>query len=327
MTGRFAPSPTGDLHVGNLRTALVAWLLARVGGGRFVLRVEDLDRATSSLDHERSQLADLAALGLDWDNDEHGPVWRQSDRFPAYDEAIDRLGRLGLTYECYCTRREIRTAVRAPHAADLEAGYPGTCRDLTERERAERRRTRPPALRFRSDHVTIVVDDTIAGRRPSPVDDVVLRRNDGVPAYNLAVVVDDAAQGVDQVVRGDDLLAVTGSQIALQRALDLPTPRYGHVPLVLGPAGERLAKRDGAVTLAGLGDLGVTAADVLRALATTLGLPPPEPADAAALLAGVGPDWRPPPTPVDHATLSAALAGATSRCVSKKCRDPRDVHW
>ena len=122
------------------------------------------------------------------------------------------------------------------------------------------------------------------------------------------------------MVRGDDLLAVTGSQIALQRALGLPTPRYAHVPLVLGPAGERLAKRDGAVTLADLADLGVTAADVLRALATTLGLPPPEPADAAALLAGVGPDWRPPPTPVDHATLSAALAGATSRCVSKKCR-------
>ena len=253
VTGRFAPSPTGDLHVGNLRTALVAWLLARVGGGRFVLRVEDLDRATSSLDHERSQLADLAALGLDWDNDEHGPVWRQSDRFPAYDEAIDRLAPpAGSPTSATAPVARSATAVRAPHAGDLEGGYPGTCRHLTGRERAERRRTRPPALRFRSDHATIVVDDIIAGRRPSPVDDVVLRRNDGVPAYNLAVVVDDAAQGVDQVVRGDDLLAVTGSQIALQRALDLPTPRYGHVPLVLGPAGERLAKRDGAVTLAGL---------------------------------------------------------------------------
>ncbi len=175
--------------------------------------------------------------------------------------------------------------------------------------------------------MTIVVDDAIAGRRASPVDDLVLRRNDGVPAYNLAVVVDDAAQGVDQVVRGDDLLAVTGSQIALQRALDLPTPRYGHVPLVLGPAGERLAKRDGAVTLAALDEHGVTAAGVVRALATTLGLPPPEPADAATLLGGIGPDWRPPPTPVDHAALSAALAGATGRCVSKKCRVPPDVDW
>ena len=177
--------------------------------------------------------------------------------------------------------------------------------------------------------MTIVVDDTIAGRRPSPVDDVVLRRNDGVPAYNLAVVVDDAAQGIDQVVRGDDLLAVTGSQIALQRALDLPTPTYGHVPLVLGPTGERLAKRDGAVTLAALADHGVTAADVLRALATTLASPPPEPADArGAARRSVG------------AGLAAATRAGRSRrrcqrrsparpavASARSAAVPPDVHW
>ena len=270
-SGRFAPSPTGALHVGNLRTALAAWLFARSSGGRFVVRMEDLDRVTSSREHERSQLADLAALGVDND----GPVVRQSDRFDIYREAIDLLTRAGLTYRCYCTRREIREAAAAPHgAAQPDGAYPGTCRELTERERAAREAEgRRPALRLRVEPGTTVrVLDRLCGAVEGVVDDVVLCRNDGVPAYNLAVVVDDAAQGIDEVVRGDDLLLSAPRQVHLQRLLGLPTPVYAHVPLVVGPDGQRLAKRHGAVTLADLAAHGWTAAGVLGVLAGSLGL-------------------------------------------------------
>lgn len=265
--GRFAPSPTGDLHLGNLRTALVAWLFARSSGRRFVVRMEDLDRVTSSREWERRQLADLAAIGIDWD----GEVVRQSDRFDLHHGTIDRLTDAGLTYPCFCTRREIAEAAAAPHG---EVGrYPGTCRNLTERRRAERSASgRPPALRLRTDGATVAFDDLIAGRQVGLIDDVVLRRNDGIPAYQLAVVVDDGAQGIDQVVRGDDLIPSTPSQIHLTRLSGHHEPAYAHVPLVVGPDGERLAKRHGAVTLSELGGDG----DALRAgLAVSLGLASP----------------------------------------------------
>lgn len=260
--GRFAPSPTGDLHVGNLRTALAAWLLARSSGRRFVVRMEDLDRVTSSREWERRQLDDLAAIGVDWD----GEVVRQSDRFELHGAAIDELTAAGLTYPCFCTRREIAEAAAAPHG---EVGrYPGTCRDLDSTARARRAAEgRPPALRLRSDGEAVRFVDLVAGPTEGRVDDVVLRRNDGVPAYQLAVVVDDAAQGVDQVVRGDDLLPSTPSQIHLLRLLGHPVPTYAHVPLVVGPDGERLAKRHGAITLEQLGgDGGVVAAELARSL-------------------------------------------------------------
>lgn len=265
--GRFAPSPTGDLHLGNLRTALVAWLFARWGGRSFVVRMEDLDRVTSSREWERRQLADLAAIGIDWD----GEVIRQSDRFDLHRGVIDRLTDAGLTYPCFCTRREIAEAASAPHG---EVGrYPGTCRNLSDRERAERSASgRPPALRLKAEGETVVFEDLVVGRVEGRVDDVVLRRNDGVPAYNLGVVVDDAAQGIDQVVRGDDLIPSTPSQIHLCRVLGHDEPAYAHVPLVVGPDGERLAKRHGAVTLS---DLGVDG-DALRGeLAVSLGLAVP----------------------------------------------------
>ena len=262
MAGRFAPSPTGPLHVGNLRTALIAWLFARSAGDAFRLRMEDLDRVTSATEHERSQRHDLVALGIDWDGD----VWRQSERFDVYEQALDVLRRAGLTYECYCSRREIREAAAAPHG-DSALRYPGRCRELTERQRVDRRAQRPPAIRFRADASTMTVDDVVAGQVDGLPADVVLRRNDGVPAYNLAVVVDDAAAGVDLVVRGDDLLSSTPSQIAIGSALGLPTPRYAHVPLVVGPDGERLAKRDGAITLSALADAGIGVAAVRSALA------------------------------------------------------------
>jgi len=266
--GRFAPSPSGDLHLGNLRTALLAWLFARSTGRRFLMRMEDLDRVRDGA--EERQLHDLRALGLDWD----GPVTHQSCRRDRYAAAIDRLAEAGATFECFCTRREIQQAPSAPHAP--EGAYPGTCRDLTAAEREERRAERPrPALRLRSGLDEFTVTDVLRGPYTAMVDDLVLRRGDGTPAYNLAVVVDDAAQGIDQVVRGDDLLSSSPRQAYLATLLGLPVPEYAHVPLVLGPEGKRLAKRDGAVTLDDMGagsDPDATAARVLGVLARSLGL-------------------------------------------------------
>ena len=263
--GRFAPSPSGELHVGNLRTALLAWLFARSSGRRFLVRVEDLDRARAGA--EEVQLRDLAAVGLDWD----GEVVRQTGRGALYEAAIARLTAAGLTYECYCTRREIQEAPSAPHAP--LGAYPGTCRDLSEAERARRRAERPAAVRLRSSVTEWAVDDTLHGRYAGIVDDFVLRRNDGVVAYNLAVVVDDAEQGVDQVVRGDDLLPSTPRQAYLAGLLGVPVPEYAHVPLVLNAHGRRLAKRDGAVTLAELAAAGVPPERVTGLLLASLGLP------------------------------------------------------
>jgi glutamyl-tRNA synthetase len=271
-TGRFAPSPTGPLHLGNLRTALLAWLFARSAGARFLLRLEDLDPVATRAEHVTGQPADLAAIGLDWD----GPVERQSEHLDRSHAAIARLEAEGLTYPCWCTRREIQEAASAPHGKHPMGAYPGTCRDLTEAERRERAATgRRPALRLRAGGETVSFEDRLRGRVEGRVDDVVLRRTDGIPAYNLAVVVDDAAQGVGEVVRGDDLLASTPRQIHLARLLGLEPPTYAHVPLVLGPDGARLAKRHGAVTLADRLERGDTPADVLAFLASTLGLAEP----------------------------------------------------
>ncbi len=268
MTGRFAPSPSGPLHLGNLRTALLAWLFARSEGGRFLLRVEDLDRGRSRDEHERRQLADLAAIGLDWD----GPVVRQSERTDLYRAALDRLP----IYPCWCTRAEIRAAAEAPHGPLPEGAYPGTCRRLTAAERAERELSgRPAALRLDAGGAEVEFDDVLHGRLSGVVDDFVLWRGDDTPAYQLAVVVDDDDQGVDQVVRGDDLLDSTPRQLLLIRLLGLPEPRYAHVPLVLGPDGRRLAKRHGAVTLADREALRETPADALAWMAASLGLASP----------------------------------------------------
>ncbi|MCU1345451.1 MAG: Glutamate--tRNA ligase [Acidimicrobiia bacterium] len=271
LTGRYAPSPTGSLHLGNLRTALVAWLSARSGAGRFVMRIDDLDPAVARREHEAVQLADLAALGLDWD----GPPLRQSERVEAYEAAIDQLGAAGLVYPCYCSRREIAEASSAPHDGPPGA-YPGRCRSLTPAQRARREAEgRRPALRLRASGEVVTVIDRLHGPVSAVVDDLVLRRNDGVAAYNLAVVVDDAAQGVTEVVRGDDLLSSSPRQAYLAALLHLPVPHYLHVPLVLGPTGARLAKRDGAVTLADLAAHGVDALAVRTRLAESLGLAAP----------------------------------------------------
>lgn len=264
--GRFAPSPSGELHVGNLRTAILAWLFARSTGRRFLMRVEDLDRARAGAEAE--QLRDLAAIGVTWD----GGVVRQTDREPLYAEAISRLAAAGLTYECFCTRREIQEAPSAPHAP--QGAYPGTCRNLDPAERDFKRTLRPAAIRLRSAMAEWTVEDLLHGQYTGVVDDFVLRRNDGVTAYNLAVVVDDAAQGIDQVVRGDDLLPSTPRQAYLASLLNIPLPEYAHVPLVVNSDGARLAKRDGAVTLADLAAAGWDVAAVRDIILQSLGLPP-----------------------------------------------------
>ena len=266
-SGRFAPSPTGDLHLGNLRTALLAWLFARSSGGTFLVRMEDLDRVQASAAHEASQLHDLEALGLDWD----GEVVRQSERFDRYEAAIDVLTAAGLTYPCYCSRREVRDASAAPQG-DQMVPYPGTCRGLSQKERTRRDgEGRRPSLRLLANVGEITVIDDLLGPVTATVDDVVLRRADGVPAYNLAVVVDDAAQGVEQVVRGDDLATSAPRQRYVGSLLGLPPVRYAHVPLVLAPGSGRLAKRDGSVTLADQARSGRTAPVVCTLLAASLG--------------------------------------------------------
>jgi glutamyl-tRNA synthetase len=271
-TGRFAPSPTGDLHLGNLRTALLAWLFARSRGGRFLMRMEDLDRGRVRAEYYDRQLADIAALGIDWD----GPVVRQSERTALYEDALGRLD----TYPCWCTRAEIREAASAPHGDLPEGAYPGTCKRLTAAQRSEREASgRPPALRLDAHGASVEFDDELLGRSAGVVDDFVLRRGDGAFAYNLAVVVDDGEQRVDQVVRGADLVDSTPRQLLLSRLLDLPDPAYAHVPLILGADGARLAKRHGAVTLADRRALGESPGDVLAFLARTLGMSATKPAE------------------------------------------------
>ncbi|MBA2764472.1 MAG: tRNA glutamyl-Q(34) synthetase GluQRS [Thermoleophilaceae bacterium] len=287
--GRFAPSPTGDLHLGSLRTALAAWLFSRANSGRFLIRMEDLDEGRVREHHYTGQLEDLRALGLDWDGD---PV-RQSERIGLYDAALQQLADAGLVYECWCTRAEIRVAPSAPHGDLPEGAYPGTCRDLSNGERTARRASaRPPALRLRAGEAAVGFEDMLRGPVSGRVDDFILRRGDGVIAYQLAVVVDDAEQKIDLVVRGTDLLDSTPRQILLARLLGHErSTSFAHVPLVLGPDGTRLAKRHGAVTLA---DRAERPEIVLSMLAASLGLADPgEPVTTDQLLERFDPNRLP----------------------------------
>ncbi len=268
--GRYAPSPTGELHLGNLRTALIAWLSARSAGGEFLLRIEDLDSGRSRQKWIEVQLEELRGVGIDWDRD---PV-RQSLRGDLYAQAVGRLREQGLLYECFCTRAEIREASSAPHGELPEGFYPGTCRDLTADRLAELRAgDRPPALRVRAGSTAFEFEDALCGRVAGQVDDFVVRRNDGDFAYNLAVTVDDADQGITEVVRGADLLETTGRQLWLYEKLGLQAPdRWVHVPLMLGPDGDRLAKRHGSVTLEERLESGQGRDEVVGELAASVGL-------------------------------------------------------
>ena len=268
--GRYAPSPTGELHVGNLRTALLAWLFARSEGRPFLVRVEDLDEGRVREPFVAEQLEDLRAIGLDWDGE---PV-RQSTREALYAEALARLEERGLVFRCFCSRREVREAASAQHGELPEGYYPGTCLRLSEEESRRRAEAGEEfALRLRAGGAEIEFADRLHGTRRERVDDLVLRRRDGAFAYNLAVVVDDGDQGIGQVVRGDDLLPSTAGQAHLCDLLGLERPEWAHVPLVLGPDGARLAKRHGAVTLRDLAAArGWTPADAITWMASSLGL-------------------------------------------------------
>jgi len=265
--GRFAPSPTGPLHLGSMRTALVAWLLARSQGARFTLRFEDLDPQRSRRRWEATQVEGLQTAGIDWDE----PPVRQSERLALYADALARLREQDLVYPCFCTRAEIRAAAAAPHDDELpDDAYPGTCLALSAAERRRRIAAGTPyALRLRAQRAQIEFEDRLLGPQHGTVDDFVLVRADGVYAYQLAVVVDDAAQGIGEVCRGADLAGSTPRQILLQRLLELPTPSYLHVPLVLTADGKRLAKRRQG---AGFGDVRERPAEMLTLLAHSLGL-------------------------------------------------------
>lgn len=302
IRGRFAPSPTGAMHLGNARTALLAWLDARAAGGTFLLRIEDLDRPRVQPGAEAALLSDLAWLGIDWDEgpDRGGPFapYRQSERAARYDAAIDRLLAEGSAFLCACSRLDVARAASAPHDFGAGAGedhgprYPGTCRGRPPAEVRARAASqgRNPAIRFDGRAAQIEFIDEIHGRvaaGPGGVDDFVLRRADGAAAYQLAVVVDDAAMQVTRVVRGDDLLASTARQIALYRALALTPPAFAHVPLVLSADGERLAKRTRPATIASLRERGLLPEAVVGALAGSAGLAAPDrPTSCRALLGG-----------------------------------------
>lgn len=277
--GRFAPSPTGDLHLGGARTALAAWLAARAAGGAYIVRVEDLDAPRVVPGAEQRILEDLAWLGLDWDEgpDVGGPhaPYRQSVRLARYDAAVERLLAGGHAFRCWCSRAEVARAAAAPHGpADDGPRYPGTCRARTTPPPRDRR----PSVRLRVDPEEVTFVDGVHGATvedvTTTVGDFVIRRADGIPAYQLAVVVDDAAMGITDVVRGDDLLGSTARQLLLYRALGATPPRFAHVPLVLGPDGARLSKRHGAIGIRALRDRGRAAPHVVGLLASTLGLVP-----------------------------------------------------
>ncbi|MBL8911003.1 MAG: tRNA glutamyl-Q(34) synthetase GluQRS [Archangium sp.] len=281
FVGRFAPSPTGRLHLGNLRSALLGWLHMRALGGAFLLRIEDLDRDRCKPQFTEGIYEDLKWLGLDWD----GEVLVQSARASLYDEQLAKLEKAGLAYRCWCSRAEVARAASAPHVGEEGPIYPGTCRNGGVPKEG-----REPAWRFRVASGNVSFTDSLRGTVTQDVEhevgDFVIRRADGVASYQLAVVVDDALCGVTHVLRGDDLLSSTPRQMLLQRALGFSTPEYAHVPLLMQSDGKRLAKRDGASTVAGLRALGWSAERVVGQLAAWSGLGDGGPCTARELING-----------------------------------------
>lgn len=316
---RFAPSPTGDLHVGGAWTAIAAWALARHGGGETILRMEDIDTPRVVAGSAARIEGDLAWLGLDWDrapawdvSDDPRAPYTQSKRVPIYEAALARLAAEGLTYPCDCSRAEIARVASAPHAGE-EIVYPGTCRDAPR----DREFKRDPAIRLAVPVGAVVrFDDTLRGTVTQDVGrevgDFVLRRGDGVFSYQLAVALDDAAMAITDVIRADDLLGSTARQLLLMRLLGYETtPRYVHLPLVVSN-GERLAKRVRSATIRGLAEAGIPAAEIVGTIARALGLVD----ESAAIehLADVAHHLRPPstwrsspwPLPTAWADLDAA---------------------
>ena len=279
--GRLAPSPTGALHLGNVRTFMVAWLRARQAGGKVILRTEDLDHPKHKAGAAAQAVEDLLWLGFDWDKE-----YVQSERISLYEEALEMLRSKGLAYPCVCSRKDVEAAQSAPHEGD-QLHYPGTCRDrfsswneacrFLNPSSAEGEATRIPCWRFRTpDEARISFDDGFAGAYSMDVraqlGDFPLARDEKGAGYTLAVVVDDAAMGVTEVVRGDDLLPATPQQLLLYRALGLKEPKFFHVPLVVGPDGRRLAKRHGDTRIASFREDGMNPEVVIGYLAWSIGM-------------------------------------------------------
>ncbi|MBD2846781.1 tRNA glutamyl-Q(34) synthetase GluQRS [Paenibacillus sp. IB182496] len=293
VRGRFAPTPSGEMHLGNVYAALLGWLQARSAGGRFVLRIEDIDKPRSKPQHAMQLVDDLRWLGLDWDEgpDIGGPhaPYVQSEREALYAEAIERLDALDLLYPCYCSRAELQAIASAPHGLQAEGGaYPGLCRDLSTEERSMREQRKKPSLRFKLPNHDLDYVDLAAGPQRVPAGaggDFVVRRADGIVSYQLAVVVDDAAMGITDVLRGYDLLDSTPRQLALYEALGLEPPRFTHVPLLCGPGGERLAKRHGDLSARAMRARGLAPETIVGVLAALCGLQErPEPVAARELV-------------------------------------------
>jgi len=281
--GRYAPSPTGPLHLGNARSALLAWLETRLLDGVFILRMEDLDRPRTRPGSAEQIIDDLRWMGLDWDEgpDLGGPLgpYVQSERDPLYAEALDRLHRQEALFPCFCSRKDIAQAASAPHR---QGGvYPGTCRDLTPEQRLsvqKRKHGKRPAWRYHAPMRHVEIEDAVFGLfeqdLAAEAGDFVVRRADGLYAYQLAVVVDDGLMGVTHVARGADLLDSTPRQIELFEALDLPVPQFCHLPLLLDARGERLAKRDGSDSIAAFREAGGRPETLVGQLASSAGLIP-----------------------------------------------------
>jgi glutamyl-tRNA synthetase len=268
--GRLAPSPTGAQHVGNARTYLIAWLSARSRAGRIVLRMEDIDSPRVKPGTAEQAIDDLRWLGLDWDE---GPIV-QSERLPFYEAALEKLKAQELIYPCTCSRSDIERAASAPHAEHEGPAYPGTCAGRSVADAANLA-DQPYAWRFRVPRARMHFEDGFRGGTDVDLSniggDFVVWKSQGTPAYQLAVVVDDSAQHVTEVIRGDDLVTSTPRQLLLYQALGLPPPRFVHVPLVVGPDGRRLAKRHGDTRLASLREAGVRPEALLGLLAWSCG--------------------------------------------------------
>ncbi len=275
VVGRFAPTPSGRMHLGNVFSALMAWLAVRSADGRMVLRIEDLDTRAQNPQVAQDLMRDLEWLGLDWDE---GPYY-QSQRRDLYQAAVDDLASRGLTYPCFCSRADLHAA-SAPHASDGTYIYQGTCRGLTPAQVAEKTTVRPPATRLVVPAATdpagaIAFTDAVYGPQrevlASECGDFIIRRSDGVFAYQLVVVVDDGLMGINQVVRGMDLLGSCARQTYLARLLGFQPPAYAHVPLLVAPDGRRLAKREKDLDLGALRAAGVSPQQICGALAAAAG--------------------------------------------------------
>lgn len=317
IRGRFAPTPSGEMHIGNARTALLAWLHMRQAGGEFILRIEDIDTPRCKPAYAALLLEDLRWLGLDWDEgpDIGGPFgpYVQSERLQEYERAIAQLLDQRLLYPCYCSRAELLAVASAPHGLASEGpAYPGTCRKLGAAERERRAASKTPSLRFRMPDRPIRFDDGAAGPMTYPAGaggDFVVRRADRIISYQLAVVVDDAMMKMTDIVRGADLLDSTPRQLLLYEALNMPAPRFAHVPLLMGPDGKRLAKRHGASSLRALREAGVSPEHVVGAIASISGLHDrPEPIAARELIS----TFRLERVPAEPVTVTDAWLKALS---------------